>query len=58
MEGGNFENYYPYMVDTYGIEKVEELTALSRTTVKFTVNDLLEMEKEYKELLINLSSDS
>ena len=55
MEGGNFENYYPYMVEMYGIEKVEELTALSRTTVKFSVNDLLEMEAEYKELLENLN---
>jgi len=47
MEGGNFEHYYPFMIATYGKEKVEELIVLSRTTVKL---DLLALEEDYKML--------
>ena len=47
--GGNGPEYYPFMVETYGEERVHELRELSKTTRKFTVNDLLEMEAEYKQ---------
>ena len=47
-EGGKFEWYYPYMVEMYGEEGIEELRQLSRTTKHFTVQELLEIEAEYK----------
>jgi len=52
--GGNGAEYYPYMVDQYGIDTVDELRRLSHTTVKFTVNDLLEMENDFKLKLENI----
>jgi len=42
--------YNKFILETYGQEKIDELIELSRTTLKFTVNDLLEMEQEYKQL--------
>ena len=53
-ESGNLIEYSRYMKDMYGEEKIDELLALSRTTVKFTVNDLLAMEDEFKEKQKNL----
>lgn len=50
-ESGNLVEYTRYMIDMYGIEKVDELRALSNTTVKFTVTDLLDMEADFKEKL-------
>lgn len=47
--GGNGPEYYPFMVDTYGEERVNELRRLSNTTRKFTIHELLEMESYYKE---------
>lgn len=47
--GGNGAEYYPYMVKTYGQDEIDRLRALSNTTLKFTKNDLLNMEKELKE---------
>ncbi len=54
MEGGNFENYYPYMLDMYGQEKIDELKELSRSTVKITTAELLNMETEFKQRLKEL----
>ena len=58
MEGGNFEYYYPYMVEMYGESMIEELRQLSKTTKKYTVQDLLDIESEYKEKLNELSTRS
>ena len=54
---GNTVLFYKYMLDMYGQEKIDELIALSETTVKFTVNDLLNLENEYKENLKQLNED-
>lgn len=51
---GNTAPYYQYMEEMYGKSKINELIALSNTIVKLTTNDLLDLEKEYKELLSNL----
>lgn len=48
--GSNGPMYNKFILETYGQEKIDELIELSRTTLKFTVNDLLEMEQEYKQL--------
>ncbi len=52
--GGNGIEYNAFMLDTYGQEKIDELRKLSRTTAKLSLDDLLEIEREYKELLNNL----
>ncbi len=52
--GGNGIEYNAFMLNTYGQEKIDELRKLSRTTAKLSLDDLLEIEREYKELLNNL----
>ena len=46
---GNLIQYTLYMIEQYGQEKISELEELARTTVKFTADDWLEIETEYKE---------
>ena len=55
-EGGNFENYYPYMIEMYGQEKIDELKSLSKTIVKLTVSDLKQIEEDYKLALESILS--
>lgn len=52
--GGNGAEYYPYMIERYGQEVVDELRRLSHTTVKFTVSDLQEKIVEMTQLLAEL----
>ena len=52
--GGYGAMYNKFMLDTYGQEKIDELLDLAQTTVKFTVNDLLDMEDYFKERLQEL----
>ena len=56
FDEGNKTQYTLFMIDTYGREKVEELEALSRTRLKLTVNDLLDLESEFKAKLDRLVS--
>ena len=55
--GGYGAMYNKFMLETYGQEKINELLELAQTKIKFTVDDLLEMEKEYKSLLNNLENE-
>ena len=55
FQSGNLIEYTRYMIDMYGIEKVDELRELSKTTVKFTQSDHLEAIEELKEKLEELS---
>lgn len=52
---GNLIEYTRYIIDLYGIEKVDELRALSKTTLKFTVADHEEAIEELKEKLEEMS---
>lgn len=52
---GNYANYTKFIVDTYGIEVIDELIVLSRTIPKYTKQDLLELTKKYTELIKGLS---
>ncbi|NNK92785.1 MAG: hypothetical protein HKP41_00395 [Desulfobacterales bacterium] len=54
MEGGNFENYYPYMLEMYGESGIEELRQLSKTQKHYTLNDYLDLYQEYKGKLDDL----
>ena len=51
MEGGNFEHYYPFMLEMYGEHGIEELRQLSKTTKHYSVSDYLALEIQYKEKL-------
>jgi len=48
FRGGNLHEYYPYMEEMYGRKGVAELKALSNTTVKLTLADLIDIEEEAK----------
>ena len=52
--GGNIVEYYEYMREMYGEEKILELRQLSKTTVKYTVKDLQEIEAYYRQALTDL----
>jgi 5-methylcytosine-specific restriction endonuclease McrA len=46
--GGNGPEYYPFMVELYGEEIINELKLLSKTTVKFTASELDDIAADYK----------
>ena len=46
--GGNGVEYYIYMVDRYGQERVDEIRGMRDTVVKFTIPELEEIEAKYK----------
>jgi len=52
--GGNGPEYNAYMLEMYGQEMIDYLRAKSRTTVKFSIPDLEDMESEWKERLNGL----
>ena len=47
-------HYVKYMVETYGQEKIDELTALSKTVTRHRLSDYLEIEAYYKRALKEL----
>lgn len=49
--GGNGPEYYKFMLDTYGQEKIDELMEKSKTVVKFTIHDYEEMIEDVQEKL-------
>jgi hypothetical protein len=55
-KGGRIEDYYPFMLDKYGQEVIDDLKSLRYATVKYTIQELMAMEKEYKELTEQLLS--
>jgi len=46
--GGNGAEYYPFMVEQYGLERVNELRRLSNTTLRISIAEFEAMEIEYK----------
>lgn len=54
--GGNIDKYYPYMLDRYGQDVVDELRALSNTTIKLSMPDLSDMIEDMKEKLKSLDN--
>ena len=52
--GGNGAEYYPFMIATYGQARVDEIRALSRKTIKLTVDDYEELIEEYSSKLNRL----
>ena len=54
FESGNLIEYHRYMLDMYGQEGIDDLYELSKTTVKFSIPDLLDIEADYRQKLNNL----
>ena len=48
---GNLEEFYPYMLKTFGDEKIQELKRLKRTTVKLDSTWYEEKIKDYDDKL-------
>jgi len=46
--GGNGPEYYPFMVSEYGEFVIDELKEISKSVRKFTIEELEEMERDYK----------
>lgn len=49
MKHGNLENYYPYMLKTYGEDEIDRLKRLKNTTRKFSIGELDLMTEAYRE---------
>lgn len=48
---GNPIKYYKFMLKKYGQETIDELDRLSNTTVKYSIQDYLDIEERYLKLL-------
>ncbi len=44
---GNIINYYPFMLETYGQEVIDELKANKHKETKYSELDFLDIEKEF-----------
>lgn len=53
--GGNGAAYYPYMLDMYGQEMIDELNELKETNLKFTAADHIEAIEDLKQKLKEMS---
>ena len=49
--GGNEDQYYSYMLQTYGQSEVDRLEFMSKTIVRYRVHDYEKIESLYKEKL-------
>jgi len=49
LHNENAEPYRRFMKEKYGEDVIKELDTMTRTTRKYSVDELLELEKEYKE---------
>ncbi len=56
--GGNGAEYYPFMVERYGVARVDELRRLSNTTLKISASEFGQMEALYKSKCMGLGYDS
>lgn len=51
---GAGEEYYPFMLEKYGVDRMEEIKALKHKILKITRQDYEEMEAEYKRKISEL----
>ena len=47
--GGNYVEYFRFMLDEWGLEKVDEFRALKHDTKIYKIYDFLELEQTYKD---------
>ena len=55
FKGGLIEDYYPFMLEKYGQEVIDDIKKRRNDTVKFTVTELKEMEEKYKQMTKELN---
>lgn len=48
-KGGNYVEYFRFMLDEVGLEKVDEFRHLKYTTVIYKIHDFERIEQEYKD---------
>ena len=53
-QGGRLDVFIPRLIDEIGRERYDELLALKSKPKSFTVDELLEIESEYKQKLIEI----
>lgn len=46
-KGGNYVEYFRFMLDEVGLEKIDEFRALKSTTKQYKIHDFEELEKEF-----------
>jgi hypothetical protein len=55
-KGGNYVEYFRFMLDEVGLEKIDEYRALKHETRPYKIHDFVEIEQKYKELTFALLS--
>lgn len=53
-KGGNYIEYFVFMEEEWGRAKIDEFRALKNKTVKFTVEELRDIERRFKEATVKL----
>jgi hypothetical protein len=53
FKGGMYEVFIPKLIDIYGRDGYDEFVKLKNTPIKFTIGELEDMEKEYKDFITN-----
>jgi hypothetical protein len=48
-KGGNHVEYFRFMLDEVGLEKIDEFRALKKDTKIYKIPDFLELEQQFKE---------
>jgi hypothetical protein len=48
-KGGNYVEYFRFMLDEVGLEKIDEFRALKHSTKIYKIFDFLELEQHFKE---------
>lgn len=52
--GGNYVEYFRFMLDEWGLEKVDEFRALKKDTTIYKIHDFLRLKEEFKSKTRNL----
>lgn len=48
-KGGNYVEYFRFMLDEVGLEKIDEFRAIKGSTVQYKIHDFNELEEKFKE---------
>lgn len=46
--GGNYVEYFRFMLDEWGLEKIDEFRALKRDTTIYKIHDFERLKEEFK----------
>lgn len=48
-KGGNYVEYFRFMLDEVGLEKIDEFRAIKGSTVQYKIHDFNELEEKFKQ---------